>query len=96
MTLQENTDYAFTLVADQIMEKIYFVGTKTYLYVPDQKMVAESSIKEILVNAFAGADKVESFNFGDNTSREIIAELLATNETTLESSDKFFKNFHEE
>lgn len=96
MALQENTDYVFIPVADQVMEKVCFVGTKTHLYVvPDQKTVAESSVKEFFVNALAGVDKVESFNFGDSTPREIIAELLTTSETTLDSLDEFFKNFHE-
>lgn len=96
MALQENVDFVFVPIADQVMEKVCFVGTKTHLYVvPDEKTVAESSVKEFFANALAGVDKVESFNFGDHTPREMIAGLLATPETTLESLDEFFVNFHE-
>lgn len=97
MALQENIDYVFVPVADQVMEKVCFVGTKTHLYVvPDQKTVAESSVKEFFTNALAGVDKVESFNFGDYTPREIIAGLLADESTTLESLDDFFQNFEQQ
>lgn len=96
MALQENVDFVFIPVADQITEKVCFVGTKTHLYViPDQKTVMESSVKEFFVNAFAGVDKVESFNFGDKTPRDVVAELLLAPDTTLESLDEFFKAFHE-
>ncbi|HAS39700.1 MAG TPA: hypothetical protein DCS93_04445 [Microscillaceae bacterium] len=96
MALQENVDFVFIPVADNVSEKVCLVGTKKYVYVvPDQKTVNESSLKEFVTNAFAGVDKVESFNFGDYTPREVIAGLLADQETTLESLDEFFKNFKE-
>lgn len=97
MALQENVDYVFVPVADQVMEKVCFVGTKTHLYVvPDQKTVAESSVGEFFANALAGVDKVESFNFGDHTPRQIIASLLADESTTLQNLDEFFENFHQQ
>ncbi|OJJ15788.1 hypothetical protein BKI52_36315 [marine bacterium AO1-C] len=96
MALQENVDYVFVPVADNVSEKVCFVGTKKYVYVvPDQKTVNESSLKEFVSNAFAGVDKVESFNFGDYTPREVITGLLIDQETTLDSLDEFFKNFKE-
>ncbi len=94
MALKENVDFVFVPVADNVSEKVCLVGTKKYVYVvPDQKTVNESSLREFVGNALAGVDKVESFNFGDYSPREVIAGLLADEETTLDSLDEFFKNF---
>lgn len=94
MALQENVDYVFVPVADNVSENVCFVGTKTHLYVvPDQKTVNPSSFKQFISEALTQQETVQTYNFGDYSPREVIAGLLADNETTLESLDLFFKNF---
>ena len=96
MALQENVDFVFVPVADNVMEKVCFVGTKTHLYVvPDEKTVSPTSFKQFISEALREEETVQTFNFGDYTPREVIAGLLADGETSLESLDEFFKNFKE-
>lgn len=91
MALRENVEYVFAPEITVILNKACFVGTKKHMYVvPDERMAVEKSLGELFANALTRTTVLESITLGDQPPRQVIAEILAAGDTTLDSLHEFF------